>query len=249
MRLHEIPGYIQSIYLAEYESKLLMLDGACRADVDIIIHFITHELKRPITDLKLIVCTHMHPDHAGAAEALKQKTGCKIAMTKSDKSWYRGFSGFLMFLADMALAKWVAKRTNKPSRWLWYNRHLKADIGLLDQQTLPAFEDWQVLYTQGHTDRCLSLFHAETSQVYVADLIVTVKKKYISPFPVFHPNRYKRSIERVKQLSPKTVILAHGGKVSYSKICFETLTQSAPNLPSTHMRTVKKKLKKVLSLS
>lgn len=249
MRLHEIPGYIQSIYLAEYENKLLLLDGACRADVDTIINFISEQLKRPLSDLKLIVCTHMHPDHAGAAERLRTITGCQIAMTKTNKNWYRGISGFLMFISDIALARWVANRKNKPAKWLWYNRKLRADVALLDEQTLPEFDDWQVLYTQGHTDRCLSLYHAESSQVYVADLIVTVKKKYISPFPVFHPNRYKLSIKRIEKLAPQTVILAHGGKVDYSAICFEELKRSAPDEPSTHMRSVKKKVRTILGIN
>jgi len=67
MKLHQIQGYIQSIYLAEYPHKLLLLDGACRADVETISYFITGSLKRPLSHLKLVVSTHMHPDHAGAA--------------------------------------------------------------------------------------------------------------------------------------------------------------------------------------
>ncbi|NVK26131.1 MAG: MBL fold metallo-hydrolase [Gammaproteobacteria bacterium] len=242
MKLHEINGYIQSIYVAEYKDKLLLLDGACRADVDTICEFISGQLKRPLTDLKLIVCTHMHPDHAGAAEKLKQIIGCDIAMTKTNKHWYRGLDGFLMFLTDMALAKWVAKRKKKASKWLWYNRHLQPDLELEDGQMLPGFEDWQALYTQGHTDRCLSLYHADSSQVYVADLIVIVKKRFIPPFPVFHPNRYKQSIKRIKELSAQTVILAHGGKIPYVDIDFEYIENKAPHKPTTHMRSAFKKL-------
>ena len=50
MKLHTFPGYIQTIYLAEYSDRLLLLDGCCRADVEAIEHYITHDLKRVMSD-------------------------------------------------------------------------------------------------------------------------------------------------------------------------------------------------------
>ncbi|GAL18846.1 Zn-dependent hydrolase [Vibrio maritimus] len=40
MKIHQISGYIQQIYLAEYPEKLLLLDGASRADVGTILRYI-----------------------------------------------------------------------------------------------------------------------------------------------------------------------------------------------------------------
>ncbi|GAL35099.1 Zn-dependent hydrolase [Vibrio maritimus] len=40
MKIHQISGYIQQIYLAEYPDKLLLLDGASRADVGTILRYI-----------------------------------------------------------------------------------------------------------------------------------------------------------------------------------------------------------------
>ena len=51
------------MYLAEYADKLMLLDGASRADIPHLKDFIEYQLKRPFTDLKLVVVTHMHPDH------------------------------------------------------------------------------------------------------------------------------------------------------------------------------------------
>ena len=64
MKIHTLSGYIQHIYLAEHEHGLLLLDGCSRADVETVSQFITETLHRPLSDLKLIVVTHMHPDHA-----------------------------------------------------------------------------------------------------------------------------------------------------------------------------------------
>lgn len=65
MQLHTIKGYIQDIYLVEYPDKLLLLDGACRADIPHLKAFIEIELMRDFADLHTVVVTHMHPDHAG----------------------------------------------------------------------------------------------------------------------------------------------------------------------------------------
>ncbi|MGR5470684.1 MBL fold metallo-hydrolase, partial [Vibrio astriarenae] len=55
------------MYLAEYPDKLMLLDGASRADILHLKDFIEHQLNRRFSDLKLVIVTHMHPDHAGAA--------------------------------------------------------------------------------------------------------------------------------------------------------------------------------------
>ena len=92
MKIHQLQGHIQSIYLVEYPKKLLLLDGCCRADISMLEQFITGNLGRSLTDLKLIVVTHMHPDHAGAAHKLRKITGCEIASANMSRQWYTGLS-------------------------------------------------------------------------------------------------------------------------------------------------------------
>lgn len=249
MKLHIIEGYIQSIYLAEYPDKLLLLDGACRADVKTICQFITDTLQRPITDLKLVVCSHLHPDHAGAAKILQDLTNCKLAAPKAKEHWYRGIDGWLMYLSDILLAKWVAGRLGKPNKHLWYKSKFNVDYDLEDNTLLPDFEDWLVVSTPGHTDRDISLLNLDINKIYVADLIVKVKGNYVAPFPVFYPNRYKKSLHKLRQLEVNGIYLAHGTEISLSEQQFDHLQLSAPTEPVTHWRSVKYKLKKALTLN
>ncbi len=247
IKLHQLDGYIQTILLAEYSDKLLLLDGCCRADVSLIKHFINDTLKRPLTDLRLVVVTHMHPDHAGAAHKLRQITGCKIACANVDGQWYRGFDGKIMHITDILLTRWVANKKQRKQRWLWYSSKLSPDFQLNDGDFLPDFEDWQALATQGHTDRDLSLHHLPSNRVYVADLIVTTRKGFIPPFPLFYPERYRNSVNKIANLNAKSIILAHGGEVQLTAQHFEQVLAKAPTKPMTHWRLVKAKLKKVLS--
>ncbi|MDN3609882.1 MBL fold metallo-hydrolase [Vibrio ostreicida] len=246
MKLHTIQGYIQTMYLAEYSDKLMLLDGASRADIPFLKHYITHTMGVPFTRLKMVVVTHMHPDHAGGAHKLRELTGCKIVSAEKEKQWYSGFVGIVMHLTDVALAGWVASRMKKPKRRLWYPRYLYPDLTLKDGQAIPGFEDWEVMETPGHTDRDLSLYHPQQRLLYVADLIVEVKKRLIAPFPIFHPNKYRQSLERVYQMSPKTLLLAHGGEVKLTPTSYQYLLDVAPITPTTHWRATKIKLKSLL---
>ncbi len=249
MQLHRLEGYIQSLYLAEYPQGLLLLDGGCRADVGRILRFIRDDLGRPIEDLKLVVVTHMHPDHAGAATRLRQLTGCQIAVGAAPGQWYGGFLGRLMHLADVGLAQYVASRQQRRLRNIWYPAHLSADLQLGDGEPLPGFPEWQVVSTSGHTDRDISLLHLETRRIYVADLIVKVKTRFLPPWPIYHPNRYRASLERLQALQPASVILAHGGEVPMAQISVAKLLAKAPRQPKTHWRSFKAQCQKVLMLS
>ncbi|MBY8091120.1 MBL fold metallo-hydrolase [Vibrio fluvialis] len=246
MKLHTLKGYIQNIYLAEYPDKLLLLDGASRADVPVIQAFIEKTLERPVQDLKAVVVTHMHPDHAGGAHKLRELTGCKIVSANKTNHWYQGWDGVLMYLTDLALAHWMANRLRCPKRRLWFARKLRADIRLCDGDVIPGFEDWQVLETPGHTDRDLSVYHPQQGILYVADLIVEVKKRLISPFPIFYPNQYRRSVKRVLDLAPNTLLLAHGKDIPFDEAAYQHLIDTTPVRPATHWRATKLKAKSVM---
>lgn len=249
MVIHHLHGYVQSIYLIEYTNGLLLLDGCCRADVEYISDFITATLKRPIADLKTIIVTHMHPDHAGAAVALRNLSGCIIASADKPAHWYRGFQGKLMHLTDLMLTAWVASRLGKPRKNLWYSSKLDVDVKLNDGDPVPNFDEWFVMDTPGHTDRDLSVVHRNSHRIYVADLIVKVKKRYISPFPVFHPNQYRASIDRVIAEKFNHILLAHGGEVELDEGHYKALIDSAPRTPKTPWRATKAKIKQMLARS
>ncbi len=161
-----IEGYIQTTYMAVYADKLLLLDSGCRCDVYKILTYITDVLQRPVSQLKVVMVTHMHPDHAGGAELLKQRTGCQIVTAKSAQPWYKGILGRVEHLNDLGLTYYVANRQGKSVTNVWYNPILKADSEVKDGDCVPHFEDWIILETPGHTDRDLSLWHPQTKQAY-----------------------------------------------------------------------------------
>lgn len=242
MQLHIIEGYIQRIYLVEEQAKLLLLDGCSRADVSTVADFIQHKLDLPLDALKLIVVTHMHPDHAGGAHKLRRLTGARIGCHPKAPRWYVGLLGRTAHLIDVSLTWWVASRLNKPKRHIWYNPILKPDLLLQDEQLLPEFPNWQVIYTPGHTDHDLSLMHQLSKQLYIADLIVSVKRRLVPPYPVCHPNQYKQSLKRVHELQPSQLYFAHLPPREGNSINFDDILSQAPTLPKNHWHSMKNRI-------
>ncbi len=226
-----IEGYIQTTYMAVYSDKLLLLDSGCRCDVDSILTYITDILKRPVEQLKVVMVTHMHPDHAGGAALLKQKTGCQIVSVNYEKAWYHGVLGRVAHLNDLGLTYYVANRQGKSVTNVWYNPILRVDIEVQDGDSVPYFDDWIVLETPGHTDRDLSLWHPQTKQAYTADLILVIRDKFVSPYLITIPEAYRTSLNKIKALQPKTLLLAHDKRVEICDKDFDRLIERTPNKP------------------
>ena len=246
MQIHALKGYIQNIYLAEDEQGLLLLDGCSRADVDQVCDFITNTLKRPLADLKLIVVTHMHPDHAGGAHFLRERTGAPIAANPKAARWYSGLAGRTAHAIDVGLTWWVASRIGKPKAHIWYDPILAPDMVLEDGQALPGFPDWQVVYTPGHTDHDISLWHKPQHLIYVADLMVMVKRQVTAPYPICHPNQYRESLQRVHELNPAQVLCAHVPPQDGNTVPFATLISAAPKRPKNHWHSTKNRIARKL---
>ncbi len=247
MKIHRLQGYIQNIYLVEEAHGLLLLDGCSRADVDNVCGFIA-KLGRDITELRCIVVTHMHPDHAGGAHKLRKLSGATLVSHPKAKNWYAGPVGRMAHFIDVLLTWWVAGRIGKRKRHIWYSPVLKPDKVLKDGATLPRFDNWQVVYTPGHTDHDLSVVHVPTQEAYVADLIVKVKGELVPPYPVCHPNQYRRSLKRVSDMALSRIFCAHVPPLDADDINFEAVLAQAPTQPKNHWHSTKNRLKQKLGL-
>ncbi|WP_371193532.1 MBL fold metallo-hydrolase [Glaciecola sp. SC05] len=238
MHIHQLRGYIQNIFLIEYPHGCLLLDGACKADFTVIADYFKHTLQRPLSDLKVVLVTHMHPDHAGCAHYLRKKSGCQIISGVFNKQWYAGIGGKVSHLTDIFLAHWVASKLGRKRSFIWYPPNLHPDLMLADGEAVPGFSDWQVLYTPGHTSMDISVVNHEHKCCYVADLVVKVRGQLQSPYPVNHPKDYKASLKRLNDLNGYTIMMAHVPSQQISKDEITELVSRAPNKPQNVQQTI-----------
>lgn len=208
--LHRIPGQIETIYLAEYPDRLLLLDGGCRCDTRRIRKYVTKRLGKRMEDITLSFVSHVHPDHAGAAPVLRKRYGIPIAAPRAIDTWYAGLSGWLQHLIDYLFAWAVVIRMGRPWLRMWYPRFVRPDFPLEDGSFLPFFEDWKALLTPGHTAHHAVLYNEGDGTLYAGDLVLKANDRWLLPVPITMPAAQKESLRRLSAMNITRMLLAHG---------------------------------------
>lgn len=211
-KLHQIDGYIETIFIAEYIDKILILDGGCRSDAKIIEDFVCKTLERPINDIKLLFVSHTHPDHLAAAQILRKKYGIPIAAYFDVDEWYKGFGGSLQHFFDIIMGWYVVFAKKLTWKYFWYPKTVNPEFKMQDNDMLPGFDDWAVIYAPGHTSVDCLLYNKENEMLYAVDTLVTLNdKRKTLPFPINEPEKMKQTLIKLSKLKIKTLLLAHGG--------------------------------------
>ncbi|HUU76650.1 MAG TPA: MBL fold metallo-hydrolase [Methanoregulaceae archaeon] len=161
-------------------------------------------------DVRLILLTHGHADHAGSAAALKEATGALVAAGHPEVGRLRtGRSGKL-------------KATGLCGRifGLYYCREAKSRYPPLEPDILIDSEydlhvhgvHGIVIPTPGHTAGSLSVI-LDSGDVLVGDLIFGSFPMGKPAIPFFGEDlpAWSRSIYALLEKSPKMVYIAHGG--------------------------------------
>lgn len=213
-KVHRITGYICNLFLVEYNNKLLLLDSGSINDVKRIEKYCEEVIGRPVSNIKLAVVSHNHPDHAGGALIWRKKYGIPVAAHPRIDFWYDGIGGFVQHKVDCYLASWVAYRKNIKLEKILYGRKVKPDFVLEDSCTLPWFSDWQVFHIPGHTINDVALYNKKEKILYPGDLITNVENKLLLPVPILFPDKVATSFDRMAKLDVKTIMLAHGDSIT-----------------------------------
>ncbi len=222
------------------------MDSGCSCDENIIVNFITKTLNRNISDLKLIAITHFHPDHIGGAKRLQKKYKIPIATGADFNSHYNGLAGVINHLVDICLTHYVAYKSGKKLKWIFFSRKINPDFTFKDNQPLPNFNDWTVLSTPGHTYLDYSYYHHETKTCYVSDNIICHKKKLIRPYPIYSPPLYINSLNLYLNLNIETYLLAHKNKHNLSNEQITLLKDNTPSTKRTHLSLLNSLFRNIL---
>ncbi|MCK5914810.1 MAG: MBL fold metallo-hydrolase [Deltaproteobacteria bacterium] len=211
--LHQVKGYIATLYLVEYRDTVLLLDGGARYDAARIEACFDRVMQRPLKDLKLSLVSHMHPDHAGGAPLLRRRFLTPIAAHCDIDRWYRGVSGAAQHLIDTILGHYSARQQFGKLERAWYPRYLRPDYLLLDGDCLPFFSDWQAYRAPGHTLYDMVFYQPQEKLLYVGDLLIKVGEKVVLPFPTLFPTLMTETLQRMAEFPVKKLLLAHGGVI------------------------------------
>jgi hydroxyacylglutathione hydrolase len=179
--------------------------------------------KRTFKDIKLIIITHAHVDHAGSAARLRELTGAPILAHEGDAKYYSQEEK-MTFCPTSRFAK-LFYQTGfilQP-----YERFVP-DILVAEKQAVDLQRfgvPGTVAHTPGHTSGSISI-ELETKAALVGDLLASgiliggIMRKNHAIRPPFEENPHQVAEELLRLISSghRTFYLGHGGPLGVNEV-------------------------------
>jgi glyoxylase-like metal-dependent hydrolase (beta-lactamase superfamily II) len=206
---------------------LALSDGLCLVDCgsglapgwDALVHAL-HSSGHAPSELTLLVCTHLHQDHAGLAATVAAATGCELARPTGPGNDHD-------ILRDRTIP--LARRRRRARREGVPPDQIAVLVGPIIggdgdherarfDRELPAGTvlrgpagDWEVVAIGGHAAAQLGLFDSRRRWLMSADLLGGAEVPMLQYGGLADPlSEHLESIERVSKLAPARLLPGHG---------------------------------------
>ncbi|OGF99567.1 hypothetical protein A2Y99_04345 [Candidatus Gottesmanbacteria bacterium RBG_13_37_7] len=162
-------------------------------------------------NIYLIVITHRHYDHHGAAEYVKSETGAKIAAFDSP-SKKTGEIPFLPATLVTLGINWIKQGCFIPGiEDLQIKIKLKSvDILLKENDYVDEEKQWIVLSTPGHTSDSICLYNQKDKILFSGDTLVSLLGKPKWTPLITDKEALEKSKKKIERLNIKLVYPGHG---------------------------------------
>ncbi|MFQ6053553.1 MAG: MBL fold metallo-hydrolase [Candidatus Bathyarchaeia archaeon] len=187
-----------NMYLVDGDGGLAMIDTGGGGGVPKVLENIGRMGLDPGA-LEVAFITHCHFDHIGGNHALKEATGCRIAVHEAEVEEVERLGALTLY--DMALERGLEF---KPAA---------VDTPLRDGQRLRVGEvEFEVIHTPGHTPGgiCLLVREEGATSVFTGDTAAAQGRLGWINGPGCDLAQWKRSIKRLLELRPDRIFPGHG---------------------------------------
>jgi hydroxyacylglutathione hydrolase len=150
---------------------------------------------RDPSEIALIILTHAHPDHIGAARAIRKATGCSVAAHPAERAW----------IEDIELQN---RERPVPGFATLVGGSVPLEHELVDGDEIEPDDtravDLQVLHTPGHSPGSISLFMQSEGALFSGDAVPVS-----GDLPVYDDALASvRSLQRLRGLAGIRVLLS-----------------------------------------
>ncbi|MBN1493152.1 MAG: MBL fold metallo-hydrolase [Candidatus Omnitrophica bacterium] len=179
------------VYLI-YGAKIYLIDSAVAPAKDMIFDYIEKTGRSP-SEIELLLLTHSHPDHIGAACHIKERSGCKVAAHAAERHW----------IEDCTLQ---AKERPIPGFHFLVEGSVQVDMLINDDDVIRLDDDLclNAYHTPGHSIGSLSFYLPADKALFSGD-VIPLK----GDIPIYEDvNAIKNSINRLQAIDDVAVLFS-----------------------------------------
>ncbi len=189
---------IGRVYLVVDDDGLTLIDtGTAFATNRIFRDIAKSEFK--IDDLKRIVITHAHPDHASQIPRLKAKSGASVYASELERIMIEGNEPMESI---RGAPRWWPKLLLPES---------KLEHGLREGDVVPFFGGMTAIATPGHTRGHMAFWQEQKRILFCGDVLIRIPRTRL-PFSLVTQDIQEnvRSLKKLSRLKPAAVLPGHG---------------------------------------
>jgi hydroxyacylglutathione hydrolase len=216
-----VPRFVY-VYVV-FGEEISLVDGGVASSERIIVDHL-REMGRGPEEISRLILTHAHPDHMGAAKAIKKISGCSVASHSADKDW---------------IEKTDQQERDRPVPGFGdlVGGSVRVDEILQDGDVLNLGSGLktEVLHTPGHSPGSISLWMAREGVLFSADAV-----PLDGSMPIYDDILASvRSIQRLKAIEGIKVLLSAWDEPRFGEDAYRIMDEGLSYLQRIHAAVIK----------
>jgi glyoxylase-like metal-dependent hydrolase (beta-lactamase superfamily II) len=206
-----------------YGREITLIDSGVASSAGIIPEYLRNTGRNP-EEISLMIMTHGHPDHIGAAQAIKEISGCSVAAHGADRVWIEN--------PDQQL-----KGRPVPGFYSLVKGSVRVDRILNEGDVLYLEPEMHldVLHTPGHSPGSISLWMQEEGVLFSGDAITLAGE-----MPIYDDIKSSMaSIQRLKAIEGINLLLSAWDEPRQGEDAYRIMDQGLDYLQRIHRSVIR----------